>query len=80
MAPTKESTLERKMLKEGEAAKAANPIYDVEHNAAFDPKNLPSESDFIISGFNGAEEDEIMDKVFNEYSVNAIDSYGNKTG
>ena len=52
----------------------------MEHNAAFDPKNLPSESDFIISGFNGAEEDEIMDKVFNEYSVNAIDSYGNKTG
>ena len=34
---------------------------------------------FILSGYNGADEDEIMDKVINEYSTFALDSTLNKT-
>tara|TARA_B110001450_G_C17369331_1_gene378983 strand:- start:164 stop:475 length:312 start_codon:yes stop_codon:yes gene_type:complete len=32
-----------------------------------------------MSGYNGADEDEIMDKVFNELAVAELDSYNNKT-
>ena len=32
-----------------------------------------------LSGYNGADEDEIMDKVFNNLSVAELDSYNNVT-
>jgi len=32
----------------------------------------------MMSGYNGADEDEIVDKVINEFAVFTKDSYGNK--
>lgn len=39
---------------------------------------VPEKKHFILSGYNGADEDEIMDKVINEYAETTKDSYGNK--
>ena len=72
VAPKKTSTLERRTDPEI----PANPIYDLE----YDIEHLPTKADFRVSGYNGADEDEIMDKVIKEYSVNARDSTNNKTG
>lgn len=42
-------------------------------------KKLPTKDDVKISGYNGADEDEIMDKVIKEYSDHAKDSTLNET-
>ena len=43
------------------------------------PLNQPTEKDFIPSGYNGGDEDEIMEQVINEYAAPALDAYQNKT-
>ena len=40
----------------------------------------PTKDNTHLSGYNGGDEDEIMDKVFNNLAVAALDSYNNKTG
>ena len=43
-----------------------------------DGTKKPTVDDQKISGFNGGDEYEIMDKVIKAYSDNAVDVYGNK--
>lgn len=49
---------------------------DEENNIKKDEKK-PTIEDMNISGYNGADEYEIMDKVIKAYSQNAVDIYGN---
>ena len=71
IAPSRASTLERRGVNI-----PANPIYDLE--TTIENYVPPEKKHFIMSGYNGADEDEIMDKIINEYSEVAKDSYGNK--
>lgn len=71
IAPSRASTLERRGVNI-----PANPIYDLE--TTIESYVLPEKKHHIISGYNGADEDEIMDKIINEYAELAKDSYGNK--
>ena len=45
-------------------------------------RNVAKETheDMIISGYNGADEDEIMDNIFSRYSKEGLTSTGHKTG
>ena len=79
VAPKRESTFERTLAKAGSVPIPANPIYDLDETIEMTPANQPYKKDFIISGYNGADEDEIMDKAINEYAVPALDAYQNKT-
>ena len=73
VAPQKESTLERRGVNI-----PANPIYDLD--TTIDNYVLPEKKHHIISGYNGGDEDEILDQVINEFAEVSKDSYGNKTG
>ena len=57
----------------------ANPIYDLDNMVDVAYDKLPTKSAFIRSGYNGADEDEIMDKVINNYATAELDAYKNKT-
>ena len=79
IAPSTQSTLERRARTLNEPLKPINPIYDVKMDEPLTADNIPFAEHHIVSGYHGADEDEIMTKVFNEFSQPEIDTYGNKS-
>jgi len=78
VAPNPASTMERR-AEVAEGHIPSNPIYDLENIINDGVNNLPEKKNVIMSGYNGADEDEIMDKVINSYSTPELDSSKNKT-
>ena len=72
------STMERRP-KVAKGSIPSNPIYDLDNMVDVAYDKLPTKAAFIKSGYNGADEDEIMDKVINNYATPELDAYGNKT-
>ena len=57
----------------------SNGILDLEDTLGNYIGKQPTKDNMHMSGYNGADEDEIMDKVFNNLAVAELDSYNNKT-
>ena len=90
VAPKRESTVEGRVDEEVNHGRytqdvmngvvPSNNILDLDDTLGNYVGQQPTKDHMHLSGYNGGDEDEIMDKVFNKLSVAALDSTNNKTG